>query len=639
MTSGTARAGAVIGGCRIDALIGRGGMGMVYRAEHLRLRRTVALKLIAAGEEGGHDLTERFRRESQIAASLHHPNIVTVFDAGEHEGLEYIVMQYVEGGDLKQLLARDGALEPAVAVGVLDGVASALDAAHARELVHRDVKPANILLDSERSYLGDFGLTRRTSTDSGVTRSGQFLGTLDYAAPEQIRSEPVDGRADVYGLGCVLYECLTGAPPFVRDSPIATVYAHLQDAPPRPSQAGLPAALDPVLAGALAKDRAGRPETCGELLAQARAAVGAPSGPVTVVPPSAAATRSEWPTEAAPTRVIPGPRPRRRTPLTALAGALAAAAVAGAVLLVAGGDDPEQPAGPAAATAAPPVEVTERKVGSRPFGLAIGRGGVRVAALGERELRRLDPISGDVERPGIPVPGGPYAVTAAAGSVWVTGYRDGTLTRLASDGRVVGVPQNVGTRPVAVAAGDGRIWVASEARGTVTPVAIRDTRADRPIRVGVQPSGIATSPGSVWVANRRDGTVTRIDGLRRSVIGRPIRVGRDPIGVAVAAGMVWVANAGDGTVSRISLDTAQVVGDPIRVGERPVALSAGQDYVWVANSGSDSVTRIDPATGEIAGESIPVGDEPVAVRVGAGAVWVSNNDGGSVSRIVRARGS
>lgn len=629
MSSPTASAGAVIAGCRIDALIGRGGMGVVYRAEHLRLQRSVALKLLVGDEPGWNDLTERFRRESQIAASLHHPNIVTVHDAGEHDGLEYLVMQYVEGGDLRALLRREGPVAPEAALALLDGVASALDAAHARGLVHRDVKPANILVDEERSYLGDFGLTRRTTTASGVTRSGQFLGTLDYAAPEQIRSEAVDGRADVYGLGCVLYECLAGEPPFVRDSPIATVYAHLQDPPPR-----LGGELGDVIARALAKEPGARQRSCGELIGQAREAAGA----VTAAVPTARGPRPA-PTADALTRPLPDTgRPHRRAGLVALAGAAVLAAVAAGLAVTSDGDGPTRTQ-PVADLAAPPVDVTHTPVGSRPFGLAVGRGGVRVAALEERELRRLDPVTGDVERPGVPVSGGPFAVTYASGSYWVTGYRDGTLLRVAPGGGLAAPPVEVGARPVAVAAGigDGRIWVASEADGTVTPVAVRDVRADRPIRVGVQPSGVATSPGDVWVANRADGTLARIDAARQRVVDR-IPVGEEPMGVTIAAGMVWVANSADDTVSRVDLRSGRLVGAPIRVGDRPVALAAGQDYVWVANSGSDDVTRIDPASGRLAGPPIPVEDEPVALRAGAGAVWVSNNDGGSVSRIVRARG-
>ncbi|MEA2672608.1 MAG: hypothetical protein QOG45_2828, partial [Chloroflexota bacterium] len=230
--------GAEFAGYRIEAILGRGGVGLVYLAEDLNLPRRVALKILRAEYAEDPQFRERFVRESRLAASLDHLNIVPIYRAGESGGVLYIAMRYVEGTDLRRLLAAQGPLDIDRAIGILAQVGSALDAAHARGLCHRDVKPANILVTPgshdtpDQAYLVDFGITKRTST-AGLTQAGQFVGTLDYAAPEQIRGEPIDARTDVYSLGCVLYECLAGARPFDRDSELAVLFAHLNDPPPR----------------------------------------------------------------------------------------------------------------------------------------------------------------------------------------------------------------------------------------------------------------------------------------------------------------------------------------------------------------------------------------------------------------------
>ena len=267
------RVGTELAGYRIDALLGWGGMSVVYLAVDLRLKRRVALKLLAAGLAEDTSFRDRFIRESELAASIDHPNITPIYEAGTSGDLLFIAMRYVEGCDLRERLHR-GRLDPADAIGILAQVASALDAAHARGLVHRDVKPSNVLLDtgarpdgSDHVYLADFGLTKRISDEPGVGDQGQLMGTIDYVAPEQIAGEEIDGRADVYSLGCVLYECLVGQPPFRSDSDLAAVFSHLEAEPPAPSERrpDLPAALDAVIARALAKDPEQRYPSCREL--------------------------------------------------------------------------------------------------------------------------------------------------------------------------------------------------------------------------------------------------------------------------------------------------------------------------------------------------------------------------------------
>jgi Protein kinase domain len=263
------RIGSELAGYRIVEPIGRGGTSVVYRAEHVRLGRTAALKLLAPvlGEAG---FRERFLRESQLAASIDHPSILPVYDAGEEDGFLYIAMACVEGSDLKTLLAEEGPLPLRRALRIVGQIGSALDAAHARGLVHRDVKPANILVgDGDRAYLSDFGVVKELASN-GTTRTGTFVGTIEYCAPEQIEGRPVDGRADVYALACVLYECLVGEPPFHRPSEVAVLNAHLHAPPPKLH--GQPSGLDAVVAKALSKSPLDRYATCVEFLAAARAA-------------------------------------------------------------------------------------------------------------------------------------------------------------------------------------------------------------------------------------------------------------------------------------------------------------------------------------------------------------------------------
>src|SRR3954469_19499231 len=265
------RIGSELGGYRIVEELGRGGTSVVYRAEHVRLGRPAALKLLSPGL-GEDDFRERVLRESQLAASLDHPSIVPVYDAGEEDGLLYIAMACVEGTDLKRLIAEEGPLPIRRALSILGQVASALDAAHARGLVHRDVKPANILVGAERAYLSDFGTAKELAAPA-ATRTGVFVGTIEYCAPEQIEGGEVDARTDVYALACVLYEMLTGTPPFHRPSEVAVLNAHLHAPPPRLTKAvpGLPSGLEHVIQKALSKSPLDRYATPGDLIAAARA--------------------------------------------------------------------------------------------------------------------------------------------------------------------------------------------------------------------------------------------------------------------------------------------------------------------------------------------------------------------------------
>ena len=349
------RPGDVIAGHRLLSVIGRGGMSVVFLAEHIELRRNVALKVLGAQLAEDDAFRERFIRESRMAAALDHPNIVTVYDAGEADGLLYISMRNVEGTDLERLLRAETRLDPGRAVALVSQAAAALDAAHDAGLVHRDVKPGNILLTTDpvtsvdHAFLSDFGVTKRIETGAGLTRSGQFVGTVDYVAPEQIQDRDVDGRADVYSLGCVLYRCLVGEVPFPRETEIATIYAQVQDPPPVPSERRpeLPGGFDAPIARALAKSREDRFETCTAFADAAGEVV-----------------RPRRPSPAAVVAPVAEPRPttsRRRVGLV-VAGLAVAAAVSVAAVMALGSDgDDADPSG----TPSPSPSVSRTGAGAR----------------------------------------------------------------------------------------------------------------------------------------------------------------------------------------------------------------------------------------------------------------------------------
>jgi two-component system response regulator DevR len=259
-----------VGAYRIESLLGRGGMAVVYEATDSRLERRVALKVLMRERAESPEFRKRFLREAHFAASLDHPNIVPIYDTGAEMGSLYIAMRCVRGGNLAALLRRSGPLEPGHALAVLAPVADALDAAHAAGLIHRDVKPANILLSQvaerhgyQHVYLSDFGLTRYAAELTKLTGTGNLIGTLDYIAPEQIRGQSIDARTDLYALGCVAYECLTGHPVFVRDDAAALLWAHLNDVPaPVSRRRNELRAADPVVAKALSKNPSERYQSC-----------------------------------------------------------------------------------------------------------------------------------------------------------------------------------------------------------------------------------------------------------------------------------------------------------------------------------------------------------------------------------------
>jgi serine/threonine protein kinase len=341
------KTGESFGGFEIIGELGRGGMGVVYRARQRSLERVVALKVLAPHLAADTAFRERFRREAITAARLRHPNIVTVFEAGETDGQLFLAMELVDGTTLAHLISSR-VLTPRAAVRVLTPVAHALDRAHAAELVHRDIKPQNILVGSEGDvYLADFGVAKSLDTIASATGRGHFLGSVNYASPEQISGKNVSGASDLYSLAVVLYEALTGQLPFSRESSPAAMLAHLNDTPPRASSmsAGLPAEVDVVLDKELAKEPQDRYAAAVELIDAARDALPAPEDSddeaILVKDPVSSTKLGPWgvfgstQTRAMPTPTTSFPEdsaPRRRRLALAIEAAIVAIAAAAVVL-------------------------------------------------------------------------------------------------------------------------------------------------------------------------------------------------------------------------------------------------------------------------------------------------------------------
>jgi streptogramin lyase len=573
-------------------------MGVVYRATHLALDRPVALKVIARQYADDAGFRERFLRESRLAARLDHPAVVQVFDAREEDGELIVAMRLIEGGDLKKRLAN-GPLPPAEAIELLGQVAGALDAAHAAGIVHRDVKPHNILLEGERAYLTDFGLAKALG-DSGVLSGTSVVGTVEYMSPEQWRGEQVGPAADVYSLGCVLYEALTGVAPYARRE---------GDAEPE-----LPQGLDAVIERAVAKDPADRYSTASELIEAARERQGATPTATRVLSERVAAPTMPLASSAGGRRRL---STRRKQWLGASVAILAGAVGLGFLLLGDGGP-----------SVSAPIEV-----GRPPLRLAVGSGSVWVTSATDGTLSRIDPTTSAVSGQPLHLVKGLAGVTTGAGSVWVSSPRGGEILRVDPATLKVTNRIEVGGRPGAIVFAAGRVWVADDDGAGVAAI---NARGGRVFKAGIPPHAsplrLAAGAGAVWVSSASTGTIVRID-RAMGAASAPIRVGRGPAGITVGGGLVWVANSRSGSITRVDPATRSLFGEPIRVGARPGGIDAGTETVWVANSGEGSVSRIDVESGETVGDPVSVGPQPGAVAVGAEAVWIANNGDGTVVRV------
>jgi YVTN family beta-propeller protein len=590
------RIGTELLGYRIDAQIGRGGMSVVYLSEDLRLKRRVALKLLAPALAEDEAFRERFLEESQLAASLDHPNVVPIYAAGEAGDELYIAMRYVEGQDLKQLL-RKGPLEPQRAVGLCSQVAEALDFAHERGLVHRDVKPSNVLLDTkEHVYLADFGLTKRVG--EGHTVEPGLFGTIDYIAPEQIRGEDVDGRADVYSLACLLHECLTGTPPFRRSSDAATLFAHLEESPPAAP------GLEEVTATALAKEPEERYASGRELVEAARSALGL-----------AKPVRSRWPLAAA-----------------AVGLALIGAGLL-AFFLTRGGAVATSSGEVVRINAATGKLAGGVRVGTDPEAIAADKSSVWVANFADGTVSKIDQATSHVDT--IRVNGPPQSVAVGGGVALVAnGPPANTLTLIkAKAGSVYDIvalkAQPAGATSI-VAAGPAGIWLADKERWTVRRVDLgaNGFRVLAASRLRLENSlaelnAAAVGRDAVWIAgNNLERRLWRLDPQNARVV-TSLRLPIAPRRIAVGYGNVWVTGAIENVVLRIDPRENRVVAR-IGVGRGSAGLAAKAGSVWVANEVDGTVSRINPRTNRVIA-TIPVGGSPHDVVVADRTVWVARS--------------
>ena len=593
--------GSEVAGYRIEGLIARGGMGVVYEATHLGLDRRVALKVIARELADRPGFRERFLRESRLAARLDHPAVVPVYDSREVAGELIVAMRLVRGGDLRRLIDRDGPLPPERALDLLGQVAEALDAAHAAGVIHRDVKPHNILVEGDRAYLSDFGLAKAVD-ESGAASSASVVGTAQYMSPEQWRGDSIGPAADVYSLGCVLYEALTGIAPFGRAE---------SDTEPE-----LPVGIDAAIRRAVDKDPGERYRSAGELIAAARAAAGSD------VRPTAVLSRDQAERTTVPNRSqgwFGGMGGRAAAWLLGGVAIIVVAIVAAALFLLFGGGGPDVSA--PISIGAPPLRIT-----------ADGQG-AWVTSERDGTVTRLDPDTGDVLRQ-VKLRPGVSGVAIGSKWLWVTDPRRHLLLRLDAKSlqqkQAIAIPGAPGA--VALSGNPKRVWVADEDGGGI---AVVNAENGHRIRTQLPPQApslrLAVGAGGLWASSPSTGRVRRID-LGTLKVGRSIPAGRRPAGITVAHGLVWVTNPPTSSVTEVDPSTQQVRAQ-VEVGAKPGGIDAGTSTVWVANAGEDTVTRIDLESGEVEGDPIHVGPEPGAVAVGGDAVWIANNGDGTVTRI------
>jgi class 3 adenylate cyclase/ABC-type branched-subunit amino acid transport system substrate-binding protein/streptogramin lyase/predicted Ser/Thr protein kinase len=675
--------GSTVAGYRIEELLGRGGMGVVYRATDLRLERPVALKLITPELAEDDRFRERFLRESKLAASLDHPNVVPIYEAGEAEGRLFLAMRYVEGSDLKDLIVREGPLAPERTLAIAGQVAAALGAAHARGLVHRDVKPGNVLLDEhEHAYLTDFGLTKQVGGAS--TQTGQLVGTLDYLAPEQIAGQEVDGRTDEYALACLLYECLTGSPPFHRETEAQTLWAQMNESP-APLQSH--AALDTVLEKGLAKAKEERYASAEELLVAARHALrlDATEGVATIMFSDVEGSTeftAKLGDEAA-RELIEGQRTVVQRCVAEHDGRVIDSIGDGFMIAF---DSTRK--GLACAIAI--QETLRDRAASDPQRAVRLRIGLNVGEVLEREGHPFGAAVNAAARVASQAKGGEVVVSEAvrqlAGTMPGVAFRDRGRIKLkgfdepwrlyqlawgeqaAEEPSRIRVPTpprprvKLGRRAGAVvlvcvlaaAAAVAALLLTSGGGGTASAavkpnsVAAIDPSTGKildSVPVGATPTTVVTGEGAVWTINADDQTISRVDPDTHTA--RSFGTKSTPTDLAAGEGALWVGNGverassayiGPALTSLSAIDpntlevgvTAKVtspsIGAPL---ENRIVVGPGA--VWVIRS-DYTLSRLDPATGRLAA-TLPDSVRAQALDIGpSGTVWIVAVDG-TVQRI------
>ena len=598
--------GTSIGGYEIEAVLGRGGMGVVYRASDRRLGRKVALKVLPAEYSDDGTFRARFLRESRLAASIDHPNVIPIYEAGADGRQLFIAMRHVEGTDLAQVLRQHGPLAPDRAMVLIAQLAAGLDAAHGQGLVHRDIKPSNALVTGEGDhvYLSDFGLSRELTADATLSSAGGFVGTVRYMAPEVIRSGHADARSDIYSLGCVLFECLTGEVPYPGATDAAVIYGHLEHAPPRASDRNqaLPRAIDGVLARALDKDPARRHASGAALVEATRGAL-AGMGP--------AGTR------------------RRRVIIAALAaGALGCAGLVAAVL------DPS-PSPELAAVEGDGVAIIDAEAASleaevaldgAPGAMARTAGAVWIADRNRGVVSRVDPASRSI-RQTIRVGSQPSAIAADADSVWVANAADGSVSVISPETNEVVDRIRVGHSVDGLCLAGGAAWVASPSDHSVVRIDPETGRTGPRIRLDGEPARLTCRGDDIWVSSPVAGTMTEVSASAQAALST-IQVGRGAVGVAIGPSGVWVTNPAGGTVSRIDPARRTVTATvALAATDRPREVLVTRDAVWVTSEERGMVLRIDPERAEVV-ERLRVGSRPQNLAVVGGRIWVAVADAG-----------
>jgi serine/threonine-protein kinase len=622
------RVGTDLAGYRIEDLVARGGMSVVYIAEDLRLKRKVALKVIAPALAQDAEFRRRFLLESELAASLDHPNIVPVYEAGELDEVLFIAMRYVDGGDLTERLVAGG-MEPRTALDLLAQVAEALDAAHARGLVHGDVKPSNVLVapgaghgGSDHIYLADFGLTKRLAERDGLAVDGSLMGTIDYVAPERIEGGDTDGRADVYSLGCVLYQCLTGEPPFVVGTDLGVLLAHLEADPPSPTELRpeLPAAIDRVIATALAKSPADRYPSGRQLIAAAREALG-----------------------------VTGPETTRRSlarVLVALASLGLAGGATAAAIAIWGGSEAKPLPGDTLVRIDPATNKVVDRVAlrARASSITVGDDGyLWITSNEQRALLRVDPVSHRVRSTaiaGTPIDAAVYkGIAVVANGPFKVGYEVVDAVTGASIDAVRLVNADFAT--ITVAAGEAGIWLAASGpdgenvRRVLSPPLTSglpgyERVVIRPVRDYLfyltPDSGsyndIAVGGDSIWLVRDGAALVKRID-LRNSRRVTTTPLPFRPESLALGAGALWVTALFDDRLARVDPVTSEVT-ENIRLARGTEGVAVGEASVWVACAIDGVVQRVDPRNGKVVA-TIPIDGRPNGVVAGPRGVWVTTH--------------
>ena len=630
--------GDIFAGHRIEGVAGRGGFGVVYRATHLALDHIVAIKVITTGRTEDETFRDRFKSESRIAVSIRHPNVVAVHNAGEEDGMLFVTMDFIEGTDLRGLLNREGRIPPERAIPIISQVAAALDAAHERGLVHRDIKPGNVLLEdrkgTEHVYLTDFGLSKQMDATSGVTASGAFVGTLDYVAPEQIKGSRLDARTDVYALGCVLFELLSGQVPFSsQEDKVAKIYAHLQEDPPelRDVAPEISPAISDVVWRSMQKDPEKRQPSAGDLARAAKAAVEGrqPSEPERNVGIGAAAPTELFDALGSPeTASAAGPAPtmtsQSPTPAETPSATPATpeetvavpppAAGAGAAAASEAGDATQAVPPPQAKTGAAQPPPPPRDYADAP---TAAEAQPKRTISGKTVLLVLVVLA--------VIAGGAYALTSGGGNETGSGGKGGDNGGGGGGGGLTAevINDNLPSVPVGVAVAGGDVWVSSRDGQAVSILDPNGDPKQDPIKVGGQPEQIAIDgDGTAWVAvgaadETSPGTVQQIapDGTVQNTFG----VGVEPRGIALGNEAAWVANIDSDSVSKIPLAGGTIETFP---GDAPARVAEGENAIWVTNSGNGTVTKF--TGGGTGTQTIKAGTEPRGIVVAEGSVFVSD---------------